>query len=475
MKIPKRGMTIMSSADVSESDGFDRTATDTPGLAAAAAAHYQAGRLSDAEAAYRAALAADPDNPAVMQNIGVIAAALGRYRDAIELFDEAIALRPRSVAAHYNRALALLSLGERRGAIEGLSRVCALQPEHYDAHRSLGFLWLAEGERGRALDHFARTYELRRGEDRSHLAGQSLTHTTRDKLLHDAEQFRFLAAGKRDGGRFGALARAYEDIARDFSERLEKLSDRQSECLGGDYNSLINLRAAPEVVESAINPRRDVAALVEGFRASGAGAIYVDDLLTPAAYQRLKAFLLESTIWHDFSHIGGFVASYLEDGLACPLILQIADEIRGAFAALLAGHPLTQAWAFKGLKPSSTIDVHADDGAISLNLWITPSAANRNPERGGLVVGLVPPPQDWRMKGYEADQERIVSFLEQNPHGRLRVPYRENRAVLFQSRLFHWSDAPEFAAGYENHRINLTFIYGRDGAAAFQEGGDRIA
>ncbi len=100
-------------------------------------------------------------------------------------------------------------------------------------------------------------------------------------------------------------------------------------------------------------------------------------------YKRLKAFLLESTIWHDFSHIGGFVASYLEDGLACPLILQIADEIRGAFAALLAGHPLTQAWAFKGLKPSSTIDVHADDGAISVNFWITPSAANLKPERGG--------------------------------------------------------------------------------------------
>jgi len=454
-------MANMSSADSSEREDFDRPATDMAGLAAAAAAHYQAGRLPDAEAAYRAALAADPGNPAVMQNIGVIAAALGRYRDAIELFDEAIALRPRSVAAHYNRALALLALGERRGAIDALSRVCALQPDHYDAHRSLGFLWLAEGERGRALDHFARTYELRRGEDRSNLAGQSLTHTTRDKLLHDAEQFRYLAAGNRDDGRFGALARAYENLARDFPERLEKLSDRQSERLGGDYNSLIALRAAPEVVGSAINPRRDIAALVEGFRASRAGAIYIDDLLAPEAYKRLKAFLLESTIWHDFSHIGGFVASYLEDGLACPLILQIADEIRGAFAGLLAGHPLVQAWAFKGLKPSSTIDVHADDGAISVNLWITPSAANLKPERGGMVVGLVPPPQDWRMQGYEADQKRIVSFLEQTPQDRLRVPYRENRAVLFQSRLFHWSDAPEFAPGYENHRINLTFIYGR--------------
>jgi hypothetical protein len=40
------------------------------------------------------------------------------------------------------------------------------------------------------------------------------------------------------------------------------------------------------------------------------------------------------------------------------------------------------------------------------------------------------------------------------------VPYRENRAVLFKSRLLHWSDAPEFAEGYENHRINVTLLFG---------------
>jgi len=40
------------------------------------------------------------------------------------------------------------------------------------------------------------------------------------------------------------------------------------------------------------------------------------------------------------------------------------------------------------------------------------------------------------------------------------VPYRENRAVLFDSRLFHGTDAPEFAPGYENHRINITMLFG---------------
>jgi len=437
------------------------TEADLATLAAAAETHVQAGRLAEAQAAYQAALAVSPGNAAVMHNLGAIAAMRGQYRDAVALFDGVIGREPRAAPAHYNRALALLSLGQRRDAIAGLSRACALEPGHYDAHRTLGFLWLTESNRGRALDHFARTYELRRGDDRSNLAGKSLTHATRGKLHHDAAQFHFLAQRARNGQRFTVLARTYEDVARDFPETLEKLSDRQLCRLGDDYNCPINLRAAPEVSGGAVSERGDLGVLLHDFRAGAAGAVYCDNLLTPEALARLRSFLLESTIWHDFSHIGGFVASYLEDGLACPLILQIADEIRSTFAELLRDHPLSQAWAFKGLKSASAIDVHADDGAISVNFWVTPNEANLKPDRGGLVVSLVPPPADWQMSDYDADQKRIVAFLAQNPQDRLRVSYRENRAVLFESRLFHWSDMPEFAPGYENHRINLTFLYGR--------------
>lgn len=444
-----------------EKSRADRDTPDLTRLLNAAAAHYQAGRLGDAEAAYRSALAAVPGDATILHNLGAIAAAQGKHQDAIALLDDAIGQRPRYVSAHYNRALALLALGQTKAATEGLSRVCALEPEHYDAHRGLGFLWLAAGDRGRALDHFARTYELRRGEDRSNLAAKSLTHTTRDKLLHDAEQFHFLAKRARDAQRFTGLARAYEDVAREVTEGLEGLSEHQIERLGEDYNCLIHLRAAPEISGQAVRERCDLGVLMRGFRSSQTGAIYFDDLLTPEALQRLKAFLLESTIWHDFSHIGGFVASYLEDGLACPLILQIADEIRSTFAEVLADLPLSQAWAFKGLRPASAIDAHADDGAISVNFWVTPTAANLKPERGGLVVSLMPPPDDWQMRGYNSDRESIVAFLVHNSNDGLRVPYRENRAVLFESRLFHWSDAPEFAPGYENNRINLTFLYGR--------------
>jgi tetratricopeptide (TPR) repeat protein len=427
-------------------------------LAAEAVTHLEAGRPVEAESACRAALAIIPDDPAVSHNLGVAIAGQGRHRDAVGCFETAIKADAGYVSAHYNRAVALLKLGETQEAIKAFSRAASLEPQHYEAHRVLGFLWLSRGERGRTLDHLARTYELRRGDDRTTIALKSLTTATRHKLEHDAEQFLHLSQRTRDRLRFEKLARSYGAIAKQVPEGLTALSEAQIDALGDNYNAVIYLRAAPEVAGRAVNERTDLAALTAQFEEQG--AIFVDDLLTPQALDSLRGFLLESTIWHDFSHIDGFVASYLEDGLACPLLLQIADELRRAFPDILGKHPLSQAWAFKGLKAQSAVDVHADAAAVSVNFWVTPTEANLNPGRGGLVVCRAPPPDEWEIKDYDADQERIVTFLEQNADDNLIVPYRQNRAVLFRSRLFHYSDRPKFAPRYENHRINLTLLYG---------------
>jgi hypothetical protein len=42
----------------------------------------------------------------------------------------------------------------------------------------------------------------------------------------------------------------------------------------------------------------------------------------------------------------------------------------------------------------------------------------------------------------------------------VRAPYRANRAVIFDSDLFHASDRPHFREGYLNRRINITLLYG---------------
>lgn len=431
-----------------------------------ALAHHQAGRLAEAEAAWRAVLEGDPDNPGVLHNLGVLRATAGDTEDAIALFDTAIKLVPSYASAHFNRAMGLNALGRPDEAAAALRRTVALEPDHYAAHRALGFLWMALGRRDRAMDHFARTFDLRRGEDRTGIANASLTRTTRGKLQHDADQLRHLAIGHSEAARFEALARSFEAIAGALDTDLDNdavvdLTDGQLEILGDSYNTAYYLAEAPEIISGAVNPALDRATIVEGFTARSPGAVWFDGFLSPRALGLLRRYLLNSTIWYDFSHIGGCLASYLEDGLASPLMLQIADEIRAALPEILSDHPLTQIWAFKAIGVQRGIDVHADDGAVSINFWVTPDGANEDPDSGGLAIYGKQPPPGWKISDYESDTARIRDFLGNDEAGRIVVPYRENRAILFDSRLFHESDAPRFKPGYENRRINITMLFGR--------------
>jgi hypothetical protein len=54
----------------------------------------------------------------------------------------------------------------------------------------------------------------------------------------------------------------------------------------------------------------------------------------------------------------------------------------------------------------------------------------------------------------------VEALLEADGWANVSVPYRENRMVIFDSALFHKTDALDFKAGYGNRRINLTFLFG---------------
>ena len=41
-----------------------------------------------------------------------------------------------------------------------------------------------------------------------------------------------------------------------------------------------------------------------------------------------------------------------------------------------------------------------------------------------------------------------------------RVPYRANRAVVFNSSLFHATDRFRFGSGIDQRRINITMLFG---------------
>jgi hypothetical protein len=194
--------------------------------------------------------------------------------------------------------------------------------------------------------------------------------------------------------------------------------------------------------------------------ASDPKMVVVDQLLTPPALEGLRRFCRGSTVWRR-SYRQGYLGAFPEHGFACPLLAQIAEELREVFPSVLGAHGLLLTWGFKYDSSLGGILTHADPAAVNVNFWITPEEANLDPGSGGMVVWDAVAPAEWEFRRANSDNEAIKAFLDGAGAEATTVPYRENRAVIFDSNLFHKTDRIAFREGYENRRINVTMLYGR--------------
>jgi len=136
-------------------------------------------------------------------------------------------------------------------------------------------------------------------------------------------------------------------------------------------------------------------------------------------------------------------------------------ELHKALPRIMKGHPLKYLWAYKYDSEYTGINLHADEAAVNVNIWLTPDEANLDPTSGGLVVFTAKPPEDWNFAEYNTDTDRVVEeLLRPTNFANVTIPHKQNRAVIFDSSLFHQTDRYKFKPGYENRRINLTILYG---------------
>ena len=192
------------------------------------------------------------------------------------------------------------------------------------------------------------------------------------------------------------------------------------------------------------------------------GIVFFDDFLKPGALRALYDFCQQSTIWWQLT-FANEVGTSIRNGFACPLILQMAEELRQLVPGLLADLEIRTIWAYKYYRSDSGLALHADDGAVSLNFWLTPDAANLDPESGGLTFweNTEAPVGYFDIQDPVAKAAALQSALETAPGAvEHRLPYRCNRAALFNSKVLHRTDRMHFKEGYDNRRINLTMIFG---------------
>src|SRR5277367_4314735 len=114
-------------------------------------AHFQAGRLGEAEQACRQALQADPHHVASLLLLGLIADRAGHSQAALALFDQTLALSPDFAQAHCSRGMTLGGLGRLEEAEQAFRRSLALKPGQAEAWFGLGNVKAAQNSPDAAI------------------------------------------------------------------------------------------------------------------------------------------------------------------------------------------------------------------------------------------------------------------------------------------------------------------------------------
>ena len=416
-----------------------------------------------------------PQHADAHYNLGVTLKKLGRLEEAEASLRQAIALKPDFAEAHNYLGNALRELGRSKDAEASYRKTIALKPDYADAHSNLGVTLQELGKLEDALVQYKKSFELVRGKNPVDPQHKSFRLISKAKMKHDIEQFEYLAASGYESEKFQALVNVYKAVSSEINwptndAETIPLTDKYQKLLMDTYNRSIHVLEAPELPGPTLSNTLDIEKITENYFKHDFGLTYFDNFLTPVALDSIRHFLLGSTIWFDFFHSGGYMGAYLKDGMACPLFLQIAEEMRTTFPKIFKNHPLKQLWAYKydsraykNDSPLTGINAHADYAAINVNFWVTPKAANLNSSSGGLVVYNTEAPLEWDPNTFNNDTEKILEHLEDNNDEKSNIPYNENRIVLFNSNLIHETDKFEFKEGYENRRINVTMLFGERG------------
>lgn len=371
----------------------------------------------------------------------VIAGLENTMRDRADLalrdFDRVLSMDPGHLVARQGRAAALMALRDYDGAYATSLSVLA--------DRRGSRWWPRPGGKP--------------GSERT-------TRASALKLRHDRDQLRHLAEAGLLPPDARALEAAFDEVLAEVARsaagnHVVELTPGQQHRLASGYNRVIHLDPGRRVPR-AVAGEWDRQGTAERYARERIAV--VDGLLTADALAALRRFCLDSTIWFDTDHARGargYIGADAMDGLACPLLFQVAEELRQALPAVIGELPLIKLWAFKYDPALQGIDAHADAARVNVNFWVTPDEACADPSIGGLTVYDKPVPADWDFAAYNADPQRLLRHVRETGARAVQVPHRQNRAVVFESSLVHATQPLRFRPGYANRRINLTLLFGR--------------
>ena len=425
--------------------------------------YQESGELQKAKDYFEKTIKIDPNYVQAINSLGTVFLELGENQKAKSYFEKTIEINPNHVQALNNLGFIFYILEDYQKAKVCYEKTIEINPNYVNAHLNLSTLHIA------TLDDLEKSISssyraLKMSQNDSKFINQSVPLF---RLKHDVQQAEYLVSKnyKIEG---------IDDFKKIGSEILDRVENKEDE---NNYNKKILLTSVeinallpfyksdyvykPKAISgSCINSNKNWRDVEDEYFNSLNQIIYIDDFLSDEVLQELREFCLVSKVWNR-EYYNPFLGAYANQGFISPIHLQIALELKQKLPKLFGPHKLGQFWGFKyDAKLGKGINIHADFAIHNLNFWITPDEYNNNKNSGGLKVYDAPAPDHWTFKDYNANPEKIYKFLKDKNANCTNVPYKFNRAVLFNSAYFHETDEIDFRDEYEGRRINNTYLFG---------------
>ena len=417
------------------------------------------GQQDDAIVAYERVIDIDPSNADAYSNLGVVLLEQSKIPKAIAAFYKAVSIDPSHPHAFANLSIALHEQGDDEQAATYFKKAIKRNPNDADVYSNFAMVRIHQQRFDDALALLSKAAAINQNHNLP--LGDPLK-VPAYRMKHDHEQITLLRQRK-------LLAPPFLDYA-NYLDALSHAELTQAGSLqidGADvkriapsYNRLVHIPDSEPLAGPLLNPDLNITQLERDYLESRPEVVCIDNFLSQPTLEAIRNFCLEATVWKK-EYPNGYLGATLKDGFASPLILQISEELRTRFPAIFRTHLLEQAWAFKYDSTMKGINVHADFAAVNVNFWITRDQACLDPDKGGLIIWDTEAPKEWSFQTYNGDEAQIRRFLSESGARSIRVPYRENRCVIFNSTLFHETDRFAFNDAYEDRRINVTFLYGK--------------
>lgn len=121
---------------------------------------YDKGNYTEAEGILRQLDNAAPDNPHILNLLGLIAQAKGIHHEACSYFAAAVRLNANSAEYYYNLAYSLQRCGEYHDALRNYQKVLSLRPEIKETYNEIACIYEALSQTDKAVEWWNKALQL---------------------------------------------------------------------------------------------------------------------------------------------------------------------------------------------------------------------------------------------------------------------------------------------------------------------------